>query len=148
MVADAGVMGQQKADPTLFHIPTHHHVVGPLKHLCDLALGSSTPIQPRHGDQNLIAIKDLIHLSGGEKQILATLQWSRKTISITVTHDSAPLQVHSPRHSIRTAATGDNLSVTLHGSQPLTQGVEVPILIQRQLPCNRLQPKRCVGRFQ
>ena len=72
----------------------------------------------------------------------------RATISITVTHDSASLQVHSPGHSIRTAATGDNLSVTLHGSQPLTQGVEVPILIQRQLPCNRLQPKRCVGRFQ
>ena len=105
MVADAGVMGHQKADAALFHIATHHGGMGACQHLNNLPLGASPPIQSRHGDQHFVAVKDLIHLPSGEKQILTALKRPGKSIAVAMAHHAAVLQVHTLGHAKGTAST-------------------------------------------
>jgi len=145
VVAYAGVMGQQKTDAALLHVATHHHLVGALEHLYDLPLGPTTPINTRHCHQNFIAVEDLVHLPGREKQVLVTLERSRKTIPVAMSHHPTAKQVHALGHAVSAASSGDDLPIALHRSQPFAQRLEITIAIQCQLRGDNVEPQRCIS---
>ena len=134
VIANACVMREQKANATLFHIAPDHFDMRSVQHFNDLPLGPATAIETGDRCQYLIAIKHLIHLAGGEKQILCLpLERSRKTVTISVAHHPTAQQVHSLGHTISTAPAGNNLPVALHRPQAFTQCVEIALATQTQL---------------
>ena len=70
VITNARVMREQKANAALFHVAPDHLGMRSGEHLNDLPLGPTTAIETRDGDQHLVTIEHLIHLAGGEKQIL------------------------------------------------------------------------------
>ena len=124
VVADTRVVREQKADAALFHVAPDHFGMRPGEHLYDLPFRPTTAIKTCDGDQHLVTIKHLIHLAGGEKQVLCfPLERSRKTVTISVAHHPAAQQVHSLGHTIGTPPARDDLTVALHRAQTFTQCV-------------------------
>ena len=133
VIANARIVREQKANAALFHVAPDHFGMRPGEHFNNLPFSPTTAIQTCDGDQYLITIKHLIHLTSREKQILCVpLERSRKTITISVAHHPAAQQIHALRHTIGTPPTGDNLTVTLHRAQTFTQCVKIALATQTQ----------------
>ena len=140
--------GSRKANAALFHVAANHLGVSPREHLNNLGLRAAPAIQPGHRDQHFITIKYLIHLASRQKQIVTPSQRARKAVAVAVPHDPAAQQVHALRHAIGTASARDNLPFALHGTQALTQRVQIALLTQPQLLRNAAKANGASAAFQ
>ena len=148
LVIDAVVFGDDKADPALLLVAAHHVLVRPGQHFHDLAFLATAAIDTGDLHQHLVAIEHPVHLPGAEVDILPAPQGHGEAITVAVPLHPAVQQVHLVYQPIVAAAIDHELTVALHGPQPLAQRVQVSGVGEAQSPGDALVIQGAVSLMQ
>ena len=94
------IVRDDKADAALFLIAAHHLLMSALQHFYHLAFQAAAPIFSGDLHQHLVSVKDEVHLTRTEVNILPFCQRHGKAIAVPMPLHPAMQQVHLVHQAI------------------------------------------------
>ncbi len=96
-----------------------HALVGAVGDLDDMAFGPAAPVIADDAREHAVVVHDLLHLAGGQEQIVLAVVAHEKAVAVAMALHAAADEIGGMRQLIVIALIEPDLAVALHGRQAL-----------------------------
>ena len=120
---DPRIVGAHEGHAALAPQAPHHPTDAAFDDLDQRALAATVAIDLDYPGDDSVAVHQRTHLAGGKEQIDTPIVGPDEAVSVTVPDDAPGNQIHPIDESELPAAIADDLTITLHRTQPPLQSL-------------------------
>jgi len=141
VVADALVFGRDDQRTVLVQEAPDHALVGAVRDFDDMAFGTPAPVIADDPCEHAVVVHDLLHLAGGQEQIVLTVVAHEKAKAVAMALYAAADEIGRMCELIEIALIEPDLAVSLHGRETLEKPFAL-LALDRQRFGNVIRCKR------
>jgi SAM-dependent methyltransferase len=119
VVADALVFRRDDQGAVLVEQAADHALVGAVRDFDDMAFGSATPVIANDPREHAVVVHDLLHLAGGQEQVVLAVVAHEKPVAVAVALHAAADEIGGMRKLVMIALIEPDLAIALHCRQTL-----------------------------